>query len=90
MFRIFGVLCGNLPHFLVKQTSTSIVLKCWPMVDIGVYFEIYGIESTTSCADSVTMDYLLRVSDSKIWICDFSNLFPLIIGEGKRWIKFYT
>ena len=34
--------------------------------------------------DSVTLDYLLRVSDSKIRICDFSNLFPLITGEGKR------
>ena len=57
------------------------------MVDIGVYFEIYGIESTTSCADSVTMDYLLRVSDSNIWIFYFSNLNPPITGEGKRWIR---
>jgi hypothetical protein len=45
---------------------------------------IQGIESSISCADSVTLDSLLRVSGSKIRIYDFSKLFPLITGEGKR------
>ena len=28
--------------------------------------------------------------ETVIWICDFSNLFPLITGKGKRWKFFYT
>ena len=32
----------------------------------------------------VTQDSLLRVFDSKICICDSSNLFFLITGEEKR------
>ena len=43
-----------------------------------------GVDSAISYADSVTLDSLLRVSGSKIRIYDFSKLFPLITGEGKR------
>jgi hypothetical protein len=46
--------------------------------------QLHGIGSAISCEDSVTLDYLLRVSGSKIRVCDFSNLFPFITVEGKR------
>ena len=52
------------------------------MADIGLnLWNNKGLRLTISCADSVTLDYLLRVSDFKIWIGYFSNLFPLFTGE---------
>jgi hypothetical protein len=39
MFRRFGVLCGNLPHFLVNYPSKS-ERKVLKNVEIGLLFAI--------------------------------------------------
>ena len=68
-------------HSCKVRTNNKIILL--KNIEIGLLYPMSRIEPTISCADSVTLDSLLRVSDSENDYVTFQTYFLSLLVKKK-------